>query len=454
MKNNSSSRKVGGVPAHRLVVPIVVVLAILHLAIITVIVMINQTSSDMSALMQNNGRYTQDATSLLAGSSLLSETASNFVLVPTTQDGATNVFPLIAYANELPVERRPDQVVERFKTYDVSEEMRAFIEEAAASANAMMDSQLHAIELARQVYPLPDEGPVASIPRYELTAEELALPDEAKLGAARELVLGQVYAQNKQTVSQDVNTCVERMQALTGVRSAQTGQRIGQLRTVLWIITVTIMALLAITFIVLYRQVFRPLMGFVRQIPQDRPLDEARGLHEVRLVASAYNDVLKRRNALDSILRSAAETDALTNLPNRYRFEQYLLEEEDSDAPMAVVLFDVNYLKQTNDTLGHLAGDRLIRTAAECIADCFGKEAEGNCFRFGGDEFAAVVKGCTPEKIDAMVERFKQIERERNVSVSLGYAYAEKNGSANFKKLLDEADKHMYAQKKLAHSQT
>ena len=40
----------------------------------------------------------------------------------------------------------------------------------------------------------------------------------------------------------------------------------------------------------------------------------------------------------------SAETDALTNLPNRYRFEQYLVEAQDSGSSMAVMLFDVNFL--------------------------------------------------------------------------------------------------------------
>ena len=148
-------------------------------------------------------------------------------------------------------------------------------------------------------------------------------------------------------------------------------------------------------------------------------------------------------------MRSAAETDALTNMPNRYRFEQYILEAGDRDHSLAVLLFDVNYLKKTNDTMGHLAGDKLIRTAAECISSCFGE----NCFRFGGDEFAAVVEDCTPEAIDRMVERFKEKEKARNVSISLGYAYAEEIGETTFRRLLDEADKNMYANKEQMHKE-
>ena len=193
----------------------------------------------------------------------------------------------------------------------------------------------------------------------------------------------------------------------------------------------------------------RPLDRFVRLIPDDRLLDEKHGFQEVRLVAAAYNGVLKRRDALDAILRSAAETDALTNLPNRYRFEQYLLEAEESGHSTAVMLFDINYLKRTNDSEGHLAGDQLIRSAAECISTCFGE----NCFRFGGDEFAAIINDCTPETIAQMVSRFESIEKEQNVSISVGYAYVADIGSTTYKELLDEADRNMYEQKKETHRQ-
>ena len=95
-------------------------------------------------------------------------------------------------------------------------------------------------------------------------------------------------------------------------------------------------------------------------------------------MASAYNNLEKRREAL----RSVAETDTLTNLPNRYRFEKYILSAGDSGYSLAILMFDINYLKETNDTLGHSAGDELIQKVAHCISSCFGE----NSFRIGGDE--------------------------------------------------------------------
>ena len=51
-----------------------------------------------------------------------------------------------------------------------------------------------------------------------------------------------------------------------------------------------------------------------------------------------------------------------------------------------------------------------------------------------------------------MIRRFQEVEKEKNVSISLGYAYTDEIGSTSFKKLLDEADQKMYEQKELTHS--
>ncbi len=411
---------VTGIPAGKVVMPIVVLTGVLHLLVIIMILMINSVSTELSTIMQNAGKYNQDATSLLAGSSLLSETSSNFILMPKTEGGEVNINPLAAYAAELTQDRRGQQVVARFKTYDVPEKALEQLEIAAESADNMLDAQLHAIALIRTIYTVPPIPALAAIPGYELTEEELAMPEAARENAARGLILGSAYGLNKQSVSQNVNACVETLQQTSARKAAETGQQIAILRVILWAATLSIIAIVTTTF----------------------------GAREVRTVAAAYNGVRKRRDELDTILRSAAETDALTNLPNRYRFEQFVLEAKESGYSAAVLLFDVNYLKQTNDTRGHLAGDQLLCTAADCIASSFGE----NCFRFGGDEFAAIIINCTPEMIESMLRRFEKAEEEKNISISYGYAYTDDIGKTSFKRLLDEADHKMYMHKEQIHA--
>ena len=437
----------GGIAANSLMRPIIVTLAILHILTIVLITQINATSAELSNVMRKTGEYIKEATSVLAGTSLLSETSTNFILMPVTEQGEVNVAPLSAFATELARPRRGNQVLERFRNYDVDEKAVSHLATAAGNSEQLKEAQLHAIALINSVYPLPNVAPLNQIPLPALTETEKTWPKEKKLAQARVIALGSVAGMNKRTVSQNVNICESIIGAEAGAKAAEVGKKIAILRAALLGMGLLILLILIGTFVALYKQMIHPLTGFVQLITTNQPLDDEKGLKEVRLVASAYNGLRKRRDALDAILRSAAETDALTNLPNRYRFEQYLLDAGDSGYSLAILMFDINYLKETNDTLGHSAGDKLIRTAAKCITSCFGEHS----FRIGGDEFAAVVQDCKPETVKEMIYRFREEGERENVSISVGYAYADKISETTIKELIDEADKQMYAEKQLAH---
>lgn len=449
MANEKKQRVTGGFSAHAVLAPAAIVLALLHLVIVVLILQINTSSAKLSANMRDSARYTREATDLLAGTSLLSETASNYISMPIV-DGVANVTPLRAYAQELRAERQGDQVLARLRNHGLPEESLDQLEAAAACSDFMSKRQLRAIALVRSVHSVPELPELSVIPQVTLTAEEQAMSDAEKKAEAKRLISDESYWLNKRVVSENVNEVVGKWQAEATRQQAAAAGHIATLRTVLWIVTALVVLVLSVVFFTIYSMVMRPLNHFVKLLPTDEPLDDKRGFREVRMVAASYNEVLARRDALDDILHSAAETDALTGLPNRFRFEQYLLETEDNEDPAAVLLFDINYLKKTNDTKGHLAGDRLIRTSAECIAACFG--GDGNCFRIGGDEFAAVVRPGTPELLKPMIDRFEAMQAERDISVSWGCAFSERLHREEIRAMFNEADRKMYMHKKETHS--
>ena len=443
----AGTKNIGGIAANSLMRPIIVALAILNIFIFVLIIQINSTSANLTAVMRTAGEHIEEATSLLAGSSIMSETSTNYILMPVTEHGEVNAGPLAAYANELVKPRRGYQILARFRTYGEDEKAVARLADAAGNAEQLKEAQLHAIALINAVYPLPNVAPLNQLPLPALTESEKALSGEQKLAQARVVALGSIANMNKRAVSQNVNACADIIRANAAAKAAEVGKRIAILRMILVGGALVMMIIVIGSFVVLYKQMIHPMIGFVQLITANQPLDDQKGLKEVRLVASAYNSLRKRRDALDAILRSAAETDALTNLPNRYRFEQYLLDAGESGYSLAILMFDVNYLKQTNDTMGHSAGDKLLRTAANCITSCFGEKS----FRIGGDEFAAVVENCKPEAVQQMIFRFREAEQRENISVSVGYAYADKISETTIKQLIDEADRQMYAEKQLTH---
>jgi diguanylate cyclase (GGDEF)-like protein/PAS domain S-box-containing protein len=104
-------------------------------------------------------------------------------------------------------------------------------------------------------------------------------------------------------------------------------------------------------------------------------------------------DVTEERTAEERI-RFAAHHDALTGLPNRAKFgeqlETAIARARQAGSDLALVLLDVDDLKETNDTIGHDAGDIVLRTLGTRLRDALGEEA--TLARLGGDEFAAVIE--------------------------------------------------------------
>ena len=450
--NKTNRKKYGGIPANAYFIPVVVVLAILNIIVIVLMFSIFSQSSKLSQTTQNSSVYITDATSLLGGTSMLSETSNNYVLKPITSQGEPNVGPLIAYTKELvQTDHRGDQVLARFETYDVSDEVLESIRNAAQSADTLVEMQNHAIALVSAVYPLPPVPELADLELPELSAEEAALSNEEKIELAQNIVLDTSFGTNKNAVSEGVNGAVASIRATSGEQAATTGQSIEVIRTLLMVVSVIIVVFLALAFFLFYRLFISPLGKFSRLIVEDKPLDDKKGLREMRLLAGSFNDLLHRRDALEGILREAAETDTLTGLPNRYSMQQHLLDAGSKGYSLAVFLFDVNNLKITNDTLGHAAGDDLIRRAANCISTCFASTDGSSCYRMAGDEFTALIRGIDEENIPALTQKFEEMQAQNDVSISWGYAYAAEIGETTFRTLMDEADQRMYQMKEEVH---
>ncbi|WP_210495999.1 putative bifunctional diguanylate cyclase/phosphodiesterase [Microvirga antarctica] len=93
-------------------------------------------------------------------------------------------------------------------------------------------------------------------------------------------------------------------------------------------------------------------------------------------------------------LHDLAFVDALSGLSNRVSFDRRIKQAAEEDTPFALLLVDIDQLKSVNDTLGHVAGDALIRAVASRL-ETMGQSMEA--FRLGGDEFALMVLGCRSE---------------------------------------------------------
>ena len=151
-------------------------------------------------------------------------------------------------------------------------------------------------------------------------------------------------------------------------------------------------------------------------------------------------------------LTNASFRDQDTGLFNRRAFEEekLTLQQAPPDESFVYVTIDINGLKTANDTLGHTAGDELIRGTADCLRRVFGPY--GKIFRIGGDEFAAMLH-VGEEELERLQRELETAvsewtgEQVRSLSVSTGYVSAREFPSEDLAEIGRISDERMYAAK-------
>lgn len=181
--------------------------------------------------------------------------------------------------------------------------------------------------------------------------------------------------------------------------------------------------------------------------------EEARAAH---LEAQASAHRLARDNAL---LQELSFTDPLTGLFNKRYLEQRLSEEIErasaNGQPVALIMMDLDYFKQYNDTYGHVRGDELLQATAGILREhC---RAGDIICRYGGEEFAVVLPGAGSEPAAGAAERLRRAVEQHpfpgretqprgRVTASLGVAVYPTD-AAGAAELLEAADRALYRAK-------
>ena len=178
---------------------------------------------------------------------------------------------------------------------------------------------------------------------------------------------------------------------------------------------------------------------------------------DAKYLVVVIDDVTERKMS-EQTISFMAHHDALTGLANRVAISQKIQEaatrQRRSGDPFAVLLLDLDRFKQVNDSLGHPAGDALLREVAARLKDAL-RETDV-LGRLGGDEFAIIQSGEVNQRqaagslanrvIDIITEPFKIEGNEVNVGASIGIALAPEHAT-NSDDLLKMADMALYRAK-------
>jgi diguanylate cyclase (GGDEF)-like protein/PAS domain S-box-containing protein len=171
---------------------------------------------------------------------------------------------------------------------------------------------------------------------------------------------------------------------------------------------------------------------------------------------------ISARKLAEERLRRLADYDPLTQVHNRRRFSQDLEFQirrcRRYGEQAALVVLDVNDLKQVNDTYGHRVGDALLKTVAGVLRTR-ARQAD-SVARLGGDEFGMLLIHVGSAQAAAVVEELRRLVAEASIalpdggtlscSVSAGLALLDEGAGGN-DEILAEADRAMYADKRARH---
>ncbi|QDR79067.1 diguanylate cyclase domain-containing protein [Sporomusa termitida] len=203
----------------------------------------------------------------------------------------------------------------------------------------------------------------------------------------------------------------------------------------------------------------RDLLGIL-YIERTSPGEESQERLEL-LEALASQTAIAIRNArLHEEVQYLAEYDKLTGLLNRHSFDRFFAEQcrqaAEQPAPVTLLMIDINGLKLVNDQYGHVAGDMLIKAAAQVVKNSI--SSDDRAFRYGGDEIVVLLPGVSLPEAQIIIKRIQRnskwwqpgivanVYADLTLSVSIGAAAS---SEVSLECLIQEADKRMYESKRL-----
>ncbi len=182
-------------------------------------------------------------------------------------------------------------------------------------------------------------------------------------------------------------------------------------------------------------------------------------IHE--LATELLQKLYQQLEVANQELHRQATLDGLTQVANRRMFDRYLEQQwnllTQEKKPLSLVLCDIDFFKDYNDTYGHQAGDRCLQQVAQVLKES-GCRREDLVARYGGEEFAVILPNTLPEGASAVAERIGKALNSFNIphrnskvcdriTVSIGIATVIPTKNDSFERLIASSDQALYQAK-------
>lgn len=219
---------------------------------------------------------------------------------------------------------------------------------------------------------------------------------------------------------------------------------IKKIETIVWVMTIVTL-LLEIIFI------FQPMANTIKLYVENEKLQKENLEKEIQIRTCSLEQ------ANQKLLHNATH-DALTGLLNRYDFakelETLLMHYTLHKSSFAILMLDVDFFKQINDTYGHRAGDFVLQELAAIFKDMI--RLEDRAYRIGGEEFVIIFNRITPEQVMEKAEEIRLVvekhlfqydESHFNVTISCGVYHSKWSEPVDVHTLMKRVDNALYEAK-------
>lgn len=166
------------------------------------------------------------------------------------------------------------------------------------------------------------------------------------------------------------------------------------------------------------------------------------------VICSTTSTIIRDNMKYMHEMESMAELDEMTGVFNRNKYLSMTSASYAHEDTVAVIFWDINGLKKTNDELGHSSGDELITSIADAIK--LVSNQFDNAYRIGGDEFVMIMRGGTEmsaqRKIEEWEGELEKIQKNTKIRLSASAGYAAGPG-IHLDQIIKKADEMMYENK-------
>lgn len=303
-----------------------------------------------------------------------------------------------AYIEELNVTDRRGRAVDVLKT-NFSGDLQAVsdLQQALSASDELAEDELTAMRLAAEYYGETD------LPKIIANAKpvdgEQSMTLDEKIVKARSIMLDSSYDEAKATIKENVEKSSSALLAELNKEIDDANALMQNLLFQLRIVVALLLCVIMVLVLVLLIYVLKPLNDYIKRIEKNEAL-EAAGSYELRYLANAYNVMYEDTSEHIMQLREFAERDALTGISNRNGYDNFLAKHT---RHVALILIDIDNLKEFNTVYGRDTGNAVIVKLAQALTAAF-RATDFPC-RIGGDKFAVIMTNMSPDMREAVLSK-------------------------------------------------